>query len=75
MKDLKDFYGDDIPEVLVALARARKVDDTETIKRLSQQNMAEVDRLIEALPAKPYNTPEADMKTSLMLERMLLKDK
>ena len=71
MEQLKDFYGNDIPEPLVALARARKVGDRETIKRLSEQNMAEVDRLIEALPDRPVNTPESDMKLSLLLERMM----
>jgi len=73
MEQLKDFYGNDIPKPLVALARARKVGDQESIRRLSKQNMGEVDKLINALPEKPYNTPEADMRTSLLLERLLNK--
>ena len=46
---LKSIYGDDIPEDLVRMARARRVNDTETIKRLEQKFETDLDQMFSNL--------------------------
>tara|TARA_R100001510_G_scaffold53748_1_gene55648 strand:- start:357 stop:1022 length:666 start_codon:yes stop_codon:yes gene_type:complete len=45
MDFLKSMYGDEIPEDLVRMARARRVNDTETIKQLEQKFRDDVDEM------------------------------
>lgn len=46
---LKEMYGDEIPEDLVRMARARRVNDTETIKQLEQKFRDEIDQIFSNL--------------------------